>query len=103
MVDYTELKKTHGSRISQTLDSPIMFADIWELSEIMWSLGFILVFGILFYSWILMILSLVWTLIISPYIKRNHNKGILLHYPYKKLGMTLPGIMNPGCNKKYSD
>ncbi len=80
-----------------------MFADIWELSEVMWSLGFILVFGILFYSWILMILSLVWTLIVSPYIKRNHNKGILLHYPYKKFGMTLPGIMNPGHDKKYSD
>ena len=53
MYDYAELKKTHGARISQTLDSPIMFADIWELSEIMWSLAAILIFGIAFYSYVL--------------------------------------------------
>ncbi len=103
MHDYTELKKTHGSRISQTLDSPIMFADIWELSEILWSLTAILIFGILFYSWILMSLSLLWTLILSPIFKKSKNKGFILHYPYRKFGMSLPGLVNPKGNRKYSD
>ena len=103
MLDYTELRRTHGERISQTLDTPIMFADIWELSEVLWSLAAILVFGILFYSWVLMIVCLLWTLVIGPIIKRNHNKGILFHYPYKKFGMSLPGIINPKGRRKFSD
>ncbi len=103
MLDYRELKKTHGQRISQTLDSPIMFAGTWELSEIILALMSVLFFGIMFYSWVLMILSLVWILIASPIIKKHNNKGILFHYLYKKTGMRLPGLMNPRGPRKYSD
>lgn len=103
MHNYDELKKTHGCRISQTLDSPIMFVDLWELSDVLWSLVAILIFGLLFYSWWLLIASLIWILGIAPFIKRNTNKGYFLHWPYKKWGMNLPGLINPGANKRYSD
>lgn len=103
MHDYTELKKKNGERISQTLDSPIMFADIWELSEIMLALAAILIFGIVFFSWILMTLSLVGILVVSPILKRTNNKGFLFHYLYKKFGMSLPELINPRGNRKFSD
>ncbi len=103
MYDYDELRKTHQTKISQTLDSPIMFADLWELRDILLSLISILVFGLIFYSWKLLILSLIWTLLINPRIKRNNNRGILIHWPYKIFGMGLRGLMNPKGNKRYSD
>ena len=103
MLNYSSIRKSHGSRVSQTLDSPIMFADIWELSEVLWALAVILIFGILFYSWILMSLGLTLTLIIGPLLKRKYNKGILIHYPYKKFGMNLPQLPNPGRARHFSD
>ena len=103
MHSYKELKKSHGQKVSQTLDSPIMFADLWDLNDIMSSLAVILLFGLLFYSWLLMSLALVWTLGFYPYLKRKYKRGIIFHWPYKYLNMNLPGLINPGRNKKYSD
>ncbi len=103
MHSYKELKKTHGCRISQTLDSPIMFANIWELSDLLLCLSSILIFGLIFYSWVLLLVSLVWTLAINPYIKKHYNRGILIHWPYKALKMELKGLINPRGNKRYSD
>lgn len=103
MVNYKSLARTHGMPISQTLDSPIMFLDVWELSDVLMALASILVFGIIFYSWGLMLFALIWCLGIAPKIKEKNNKGILLHFPYKRFGMKLPGLMNPGRNKRFSD
>ena len=103
MYDYKELKKTYGCRVSQTLDTPIMFAEFWELNDILLALVSILTFGLLFYSWSLLILSLIWNLILGPYIKKKSHRGSLLHWPYRHLGMTLSGLVNPGKNKNYSD
>lgn len=103
MVEYKSLARTHGIKISQTLDAPIKFLDIWDLSDVMMALGSILVFGIIFYSWWIMLLALIWCLIVAPKIKEKNNRGILLHYPYRKFGMKLIGIVNPGSRKRHSD
>lgn len=103
MVEYKSIARTHGVPISQTLDSPIRFMDMWELNDVMMALGSILVFGVIFYSWWIMMLTLLWCLVIAPKIKDTHNRGILLHYPYRKFGMKLIGLVNPGKCKVYSD
>lgn len=103
MVEYKSIARTHGVSISQTLDSPIRFMDMWELSDVMMALGSILVFGVIFYSWWTMLLALLWCLVIAPKIKDTHNRGILLHYPYRRFGMKLIGLVNPGNGKVYSD
>ena len=51
MHDYKSLKRLHGSRVSQTIDSPIMIFDFWELSEAFTALFVVLLFGVVFYSW----------------------------------------------------
>ena len=103
MHSYKELRKSNGSRISQTLDSPIMFADLWDLSDILTCLASILIFGLVFYSWVLLLLSLIWTLIANPMIKRKFNRGFLLHLPYRLLNMKLNGLVNPGKGQRFSD
>lgn len=90
--------------MSQTIDSPIMIFDFWELfSDALLSLIVILVFGIVFYSWDIMTLFLIFTLGVGPAIKRRHNRGIYLHWPYRHLSVSLPGIVNPKGCRKFSD
>ncbi len=103
MVDYKSLVRTHGTQISQTLDAPIKFLDVWELSDVLMALGSILVFGVVLYSWWLMVLALGWCLVVGPKIKEKNNRGVLLHFPYRYLGMVLPGMFNPQNRKRYSD
>jgi hypothetical protein len=101
--DYTELRRTLGRQVSQTLDSPITLFDVWELSEIFVALFLILVLGVLFYEWFLLCLSLVVTLVGLPYVRRNYNKGMPFHYPYRRFKMHLPGLVNPGMRRRVSD
>ncbi len=103
MIEYKSIGRTHGINISQTLDAPIRFLDIWDLSDVMMALGSILVFGVISYSWWIMLLALFWCLIVAPKIKETHNRGVLLHYPYRLLGMKLVGLTNPGLRKRHSD
>ena len=103
MVDYTEMKRTLGRTVNQTLDSPIMLFEVWELSEIFVALFLILILGVLFYEWVLLCLLLAATLVGLPYVRRNFNKGMAFHYPYRHLGMHLPGLINPGGRTRVSD
>ena len=89
--------------MSQVIDSPILVFDYFELGEVFAALFSILIFGIVFYSWGLMFLSLVAILGVVPQIRRRNKKGILFHWPYYKLGMSLPGLINPQGPQKYSD
>lgn len=98
------LKYKHSSLVSQTIDSPIMVFDYWELSDVFLALFIIMVFGVVFYSWGTMIFLLGICLGLGPAIKRRHPKGIFFHWPYANLKMALPGILNPrGKIRKYSD
>jgi hypothetical protein len=103
MYNYDSLKQKAGSRVSQTIDSPIMVFDYFELSDVFIALFIILVFGVVFYSWGLMCLLLFLSLGLGPVVKRKHHKGIFLHWPYRKIQMSLPGLINPKGPKKYSD
>lgn len=103
MYDYSELKRERGTRVSQTIDSPILIFDFWELSDAFVALFVVLIFGVLLYSWELMFLLLALCLGVVPVIKSRHNRGIFFHWPYRHLGMTLPGIINPKGRRKYSD
>ena len=103
MRDYAEIKREHGRRVSQTVDSPITIFDYFELSDAFAALAVVLVFGVLLYSWGLMALLLILVLGVGPVIRRRNNKGIFLHWPYRHLGVSLPGFMNPGRNSRYSD
>ena len=103
MVDYQTLKKLHGSRVSQTIDSPIMIFDFWELSDAFTALMIILVFGVMFYSWGLMMLLLILFLGVGPVVKRRNKPGIFFHYPYRHFWIELPGMINPRGQRKYSD
>lgn len=103
MRDYESLKENHGSKVSQTIDSPIMVFDYFELTEVFAALGAMLIFGVILYSWGLMLLSLVLILGVGPVVRKKNKKGVYLHWPYKKLFMSLPGLINPKGRKKYSD
>ncbi|MBT4761932.1 MAG: hypothetical protein HOO06_09570 [Bdellovibrionaceae bacterium] len=103
MYSYESMREKHGSRVSQTIDSPIMVFDYFEISELFVALLVILIFGVVFYSWGLMIILLIITLGLGPVIRRRNKKGIFFHWPYRHFKMTLPGIINPKGNKKYSD
>lgn len=103
MVDYSNLKRTHGTRVSQTIDAPIMIFDYLELSEAFAALAVVLIFGVILYSWPLMNSLLVVVLGIAPAIRRRCNKGIFLHWPYRAWGVSLPGLVNPGKDQRYSD
>ncbi|MFK7827883.1 MAG: hypothetical protein AB8G05_27290 [Oligoflexales bacterium] len=103
MYNYEGMRKKYSTKVSQTVDAPIMVFDFFMLGEIFAALGALTVFGIAIYSWKLMFLSLFVTLGVIPAIRKRNNQGIFLHYPYRKFGMKLPGMMNPKGNKIYSD
>lgn len=97
------LKARHSSVVSQTIDSPIMVFDFWELSDVFLALFIILIFGVLFYSWGTMFTLLALCLGFGPVIKRKYPKGIFFHWPHTNLRMELPGILNPKGTRKFSD
>ena len=103
MRDYAGIKRTHGSRVSQTVDSPITIFDCFELGDAFAALAVILVFGVALYSWGPMALLLALVLGVGPVIRRRNNKGVFLHWPYRHLGVSLPGFVNPGKGRRYSD
>lgn len=98
------LKAKHSSLVSQTIDSPIMVFDFWELSDVFVALFIILIFGVLFYSWGTMFTLLILCLGAGPVIKKKYPKGIFFHWPYAVLRMDLPGLTNPrGKERRFSD
>ncbi len=103
MHDYAALKNSHGSHVSQTIDTPILIFDYFELGDGFAALAVILVFGVIFYSWAPMCLLLCLVLGILPVVRRRNEKGILLHWPYRWLNVSLPGLINPRGRRTYSD
>lgn len=103
MYSYEAVKREHGSRVSQTIDSPITLFDFWELSEAFAALFVVLVFGVIFYSWGIMFLLLCLVLGVAPVIRSKNSRGIFFHWPYRQLGMQLPGLINPMGKRKFSD
>lgn len=103
MHDYSLVKEKYGRKVSQSIDSPITVFDFWELSDVFIALFIILVFGVIFYSWGTMFIFLVFFLGVGPVIKRRNNKGIFLHWPYSRLNMSLPALINPKGKRIYSD
>ncbi len=103
MHDYGPLRKSHGVKVSQTIDSPITIFDFWELSDGFAALVIILVFGVIFYSWGTMCALLLLVLGAGPLIRQRNEKGIFLHWPYRWLGVSLPGLINPKGRRIYSD
>lgn len=103
MHDYSEIKDKLGKRVSQTIDSPITVFEFWELGDVFIALFIVLIFGVIFYSWWTMFILLVFFLGIGPIIKRRNNRGIFLHWPYQKLNMSLPALINPKGRRKFSD
>ena len=98
------LKAKHSSLVSQTIDAPIMVFDFWELPDVFLGLFIILIFGVLFYSWGTMFVLLLLCLGAGPVIKRKYPKGIFFHWPYARLHMDLPGLVNPkGLARRFSD
>lgn len=103
MHDYREMKKLRGTQVSQTIDSPILIFDFWELPDAFLALAIILIFGVIFYSWGTMVFLLTLTLGIGPVIRRRNQRGIFLHWPYSNLSIHLPGLFNPKGNRRFSD
>ena len=103
MHNYESMREKYGTRVSQTIDSPIMVFDYFELTEVFVALLVILILGVVFNSWGAMIFFLVLNLGFGPVIRRRNKKGVFLHWPYRHLKMSLPGVINPKGDKKYSD
>ena len=103
MLNYEGLKENHGTKIGQTIDSPILVFDYFTLSEIFTALLVVLMFGVVFYSWGLMFLILFLVLGVGPFVRRRYHRGIFFHWPYRKFHMALPGIVNPKGRRKFSD
>ncbi|MBC85748.1 MAG: hypothetical protein CL677_01105 [Bdellovibrionaceae bacterium] len=93
----------YGIRINRAVASPIRIMNFWDLTDAFLGLLTVLVFGIIFYSFWIMVALLIAFLIIGPLIKTRNNRGIYLHWPYRYLGMSLPGLVNPGNRKRFSD
>ena len=103
MHDYSRIRKDFGKRVTQTIDSPIMIADVWELSEAFAAIFVVLTLGVIAYAWGSMCLALLLVLVAVPIIKKNNNRGIFLHWPYRKMRVSLPGMINPRGRRKFSD
>lgn len=103
MYNYDSIKHNHGKRVSQTIDSPILVLDYFELSDVFISLFIVLLFGVVFYAWGTMTFLLLLALGVGPVIKKRNHRGIFLHWPYRIFVMSLPGLVNPRGRKKYSD
>ena len=103
MHSYASMREKYGNPVSQTIDSPIMIFDYWELSDAFSAIAVILVFGVFFYEWTMMIALLLVVLGIGPGIRRRNEKAIFLHWPYRKFGVSLPGLLNPKGRRTYSD
>jgi len=103
MYSYDALKVNHGSRVSQTVDSPITIFDHFELSDAFVALFVIMIFGVIFYSWEIMGLLLLIQLGIVPVIRKRYPRGIFLHWPYRHFWMSLPGLVNPRGRRAFSD
>ena len=103
MYSYEKMREDYGQRVSQTVDSPIMVMDYFELSDVFLAVGIVMFFGVILYSWFLMFFLLAISLGVLPIIKKRNPKGILLHWPYKKFTMSLPGMLNPGGRRKFSN
>jgi hypothetical protein len=97
------MKLKYGTPVSQTIDSPIMIFDYFELGDAFSAIGVVLIFGVIFYEWALMLALLLVVLGAGPVIRRNNEKGVFLHWPYRRLGVSLPGLMNPRGEKTFSD
>ena len=106
MHDYTDIKIKYGSSVSQTLDQPVMILDFWEFQDLGLAVG-VLFLGTLTSEWVTTTIGLFVVGVILPFIKKEYPKGIILHWPYRHLGMSLPGFINPrvshGKKRKYSD
>lgn len=103
MHDYAAIKRTHGRAVSQTIDAPIMVFDYFELGDAFAVLGIILVFGVLLYSWEIMLAGLVVVIGFAPIIRRRNERGIFLHWPYRSARMALPALFNPRGRRRFSD
>lgn len=103
MLSYDNLKTRSAKKVSKTLDVPIMVFDYFELSEMMIAMACILIFQLLIGSIFLNFISLIIVLGVVPVIRRSNEKGVFLHWPYRKFNMSLPGLINPRGNKRYSD
>jgi len=40
---------------------------------------------------------------IGPFVRKRNHKGVFIHWPYRHLGVSLPGLINPGRSRRYSD
>ncbi len=103
MHNYDSLRQKHSTKVCQTIDSPIMVFDYFELGEVFAALSAMMLFGIVLYSWKMLFLSSFLILGVGPVVRRSNNKGVFVHWPYRHLRMSLPGLINPHSNKKYSD
>jgi hypothetical protein len=101
--DYSRIRKEHGRRVSQTIDSPIMIVDVWELSEAFAAIFVVLTLGVIAYAWGAMCAALLIVLVAVPVIKKKHHRGIFLHWPYRRMRVSLPGLINPRGRRKFSD
>lgn len=103
MHSYDAIKRRHGRRVSQTVDTPILVFDYWELSDAFGALLVVFLFGVIFYEWGLMFVALLITLGAVPAIRRRNQRGVFLHWPYRHLRVSLPGLVNPKGRRRYSD
>ena len=103
MYSYESMRQKNSTKVCQTIDGPILVYDYFQLSEVFLALGALLVFGIVVHSLELAGLSMLLILGVLPAIRRRNKKGIVLHYPYRRFGMNLPGIVNPRGNNRFSD
>lgn len=103
MHSYAGIKLRHGNRVSQTIDTPIAIFDYWQLGDAFAALVVVLVFGVMLYEWLAMIALLLAVLVLGPVIRATNEKGVFLHWPYRHLGVSLPGLINPEGRKHYSD
>lgn len=103
MHSYEEVNDRFGRNVSRTIDAPIMVLDHFVLGDAFAALGVILVFGVILFAWKTMMFLLVLVLGVGPVIRKRHPAGIFLHWPYRFLGISLPGLINPQGKRRYSD
>lgn len=100
---YQEIRADHAKVIAQTLDTPVMILDYWELTDVYAALVILFICGLILAQWTLTLVLFVLVMGLIPSVRRKNEKGFFFHWPYKNLGVPLRGLPNPLKKTRYSD
>ena len=103
MYSYENLKRENGVQVCQIFSEPIKVLEFFNINDLFAFLLVVFLFGVLAPSGIGLLVGCSLTAVLIPLIRSRYERGILFHWPYEIVGMSLPGLMNPKSVAELSD